>query len=91
MCDYLIYDVRKSSKCRKHYFMILFSLMISLSAFSQSETKQEIFCGHPLKLDDQQKILPWFTPIENAYDHFLHLRWNFIKTNPSLWNEDIGE
>jgi hypothetical protein len=40
----------------------------------------EIFCGHWITLDDQQKLVPWYTPAENAFDHFLDLRWNFIKT-----------
>ncbi|MBN1479666.1 CehA/McbA family metallohydrolase [candidate division KSB1 bacterium] len=38
-----------------------------------------VFCTHQVVLDEQQKILPWFTPRLKAYDHFLHLRWNFIK------------
>jgi hypothetical protein len=40
----------------------------------------ETFCTHKVVLDEQKKILPWYSPRENAYDHFLHLRWNFIKT-----------
>jgi hypothetical protein len=39
------------------------------------------FCGHKLALDEQDKILPWHAPTANAYDHFLRLRWNFIKTH----------
>ena len=30
-------------------------------------------------LDEQEKIIPWFTPRDKAYDHFLHLRWDFVK------------
>jgi hypothetical protein len=37
------------------------------------------FCNHPVMLDEQKKIVPWYIPRENAYDHFLHLRWDFIK------------
>ncbi len=37
------------------------------------------FCTHNVVLDEQNKIVPWYTPAENAYDHFLHLRWDFIK------------
>ena len=39
-----------------------------------------IFCTHKVTLDNENKLLPWFTPREGAYDHFLHLRWDFIKT-----------
>jgi hypothetical protein len=38
-----------------------------------------IFCTHKVVLDDQNKLLPWYTPQGKAYDHFLHLRWDFIK------------
>src|SRR6266568_4491552 len=46
-----------------------------LSAFAA-----DIFCGHKVSLDDQNKIIPWSAPVEKAYDHFLRLRWDFIKT-----------
>ncbi|MEZ4898565.1 MAG: hypothetical protein R2806_17125 [Saprospiraceae bacterium] len=35
--------------------------------------------GHRVVLDGEGKIIPWYTPQEMAFDHFLHLRWNFIK------------
>jgi hypothetical protein len=38
------------------------------------------FCTHKVVLDEQGKIVPWYSPAENAYDHFLKLRWDFIKT-----------
>jgi hypothetical protein len=38
------------------------------------------FNGHEVILDNQGKILPWSVPDQNAYDHFLRLRWDFIKT-----------
>jgi hypothetical protein len=41
---------------------------------------EDIFNGHKVILDNQNKIIPWSVPIENAYDHFLRLRWDFIKT-----------
>lgn len=39
-----------------------------------------LFCTHKVVLDNQNRIIPWYTPREKAYDHFLHLRWDFIKT-----------
>ncbi|MCF8359711.1 MAG: hypothetical protein K9H26_13200 [Prolixibacteraceae bacterium] len=65
---------------RKYLGVVFIFLLLTYAGFAQSNTKQDTFCGHPLVLDDQQKILPWYQPQENAYDHFLHLRWNFIKT-----------
>jgi hypothetical protein len=41
----------------------------------------EVFCTHPVILDDQGKILPWSGSASKAYDGFLRLRWNFVKHN----------
>jgi len=41
---------------------------------------EDVFNGHKVVLDSQNKIIPWSVPVENAYDHFLRLRWDFIKT-----------
>jgi hypothetical protein len=41
---------------------------------------EDVFNTHKVVLDSQNKIIPWSTPVEKAYDHFLRLRWNFIKT-----------
>jgi hypothetical protein len=40
----------------------------------------DVFNGHKVILDDQNKIIPWSVPVEKAYDHFLRLRWDFINT-----------
>ena len=55
----------------------LFSIS-SGQAITDSDT---VFCTHKVTLDQEHKILPWYTPRERAYDHFLHLRWNFIKNS----------
>ena len=52
---------------------------IVLTALLPAAT-QDVFNGHKVVLDSQGKILPWSTPREMAYDHFLRLRWDFIKT-----------
>ena len=41
---------------------------------------EDVFNGHKVILDSQGKIVPWFNPAEKAYDNFIRLRWNFIKT-----------
>jgi hypothetical protein len=41
---------------------------------------EDIFNAHKVALDSQNKIIPWSVPVEKAYDHFLRLRWDFIKT-----------
>ena len=49
------------------------------SGSSQDSALPDTFCGHKVMLDGQNKIIPWYTPGEEACDHFLHLRWDFIK------------
>lgn len=62
----------------KHTLVIFLVVMISCNR-QASIVPDETFCTHKVMLDDQQKIIPWYTPREKAYDHFLHLRWDFIK------------
>jgi hypothetical protein len=56
------------------------TLAASLSAIPMEGEAAPMFNGHEVVLDDQNKIIPWCVPIQNAYDHFLRLRWDFIKT-----------
>ena len=59
--------------------LILF-LVALVSCKSQHEVMTDtVFCTHKVVLDNQNKIISWYTPREKAYDHFLHLRWDFIK------------
>ncbi len=37
------------------------------------------FCGHKVVLDNQGRIVPWYSPTGNAFDHFLRLRWDFVR------------
>jgi len=55
-------------------------LLSSLSALRMEADETPVFCGHRVILDNQNKIIPWSVPVQNAYDQFLRLRWNFIKT-----------
>jgi hypothetical protein len=50
------------------------------AARAELALSQETFNTHPVVLDSQGKLLPWYVPAEKAYDHFLRLRWEFIKT-----------
>jgi hypothetical protein len=53
--------------------------MVIISCKSQHRViSDKTFCSHKVVLDEQNKIVPWYSPVENAYDHFLHLRWDFI-------------
>jgi len=53
---------------------------IILAASSRPSFGGDVFNGHPVVLDSQNKIVPWYGPADRAYDHFLRLRWSFIKT-----------
>lgn len=57
----------------------LLVIIISCSC-KHNEVSDITFCTHKVVLDEKNKIIPWYSPRENAYDHFLHLRWNFIMT-----------
>jgi len=62
------------------YIQLVF-LIVIFSCNSQTQNVQdEIFCTHNVVLDEHDKLIPWYTPREYAYDNFLHLRWDFIKT-----------
>lgn len=68
---------------RKSLTIILILFLFSLfgNVFAQTKGKSDtLFCGHRVVLDNQGKLLPWYFPQEKAYDHFLNLRWDFIKT-----------
>ncbi len=59
--------------------------LITILVFGQTGSNgyREIadsLAGHRIVLDKHSKIVPWSTPIDKAYDQFLHVRWNFIKT-----------
>jgi hypothetical protein len=61
--------------------MIVIFCIHHLFGFGQPIASEDtIFCTHKLMLDSEGKLLPWYTPQDRAYDHFLHLRWEFIKT-----------
>ncbi len=45
-----------------------------------SAVTPDVFNGHKVDLDKDGKIIPWSRPVQDAYDHFLRLRWDFIKT-----------
>jgi hypothetical protein len=65
----------------KHILIIITFLIVIISCKSQHKLiTNTAFCTHKVVLDEQNKIVPWYSPAENAYDHFLRLRWDFIKT-----------
>ena len=65
--------------------MTFLTLIISCKSQPKDDNviTDTVFCTHKVVLDEQNKIVPWYSPAENAYDHFLHLRWDFIKNKSS--------
>jgi hypothetical protein len=58
----------------KYRFALLILVFISITNLSS----QEVLIYHPIKTDHQGKIIPWYSSnLGNAYDHGLHLVWNF--------------
>ncbi len=65
----------------KHILLLILFLIAIISCKNSGRMITDTtFCTHNVVLDEQEKIVPWYSPAENAYDHFLKLRWNFIKT-----------
>ena len=65
----------------KHLSIAVLLLLLVFSCKNEKRViTSTVFSTHQVVLDEQGKIVPWYSPAENAYDHFLHLRWNFIKT-----------
>ena len=62
----------------KHCLLIFLTLLFSCYAKTEA-ANDTTFCNHKVVFDKQKEIIPWYTPAENAYDHFLHLRWDFVK------------
>jgi hypothetical protein len=61
--------------------IIFLTLAIPFWTFTQTKSaKDTLFCGHKVNLDSSGKLLPWYFPQDKAFDHFLRLRWDFIKT-----------
>jgi len=67
----------------KHSIMLILILIALVSCKSQPKLTtvitDTVFCTHNVVLDEHNKIVPWYSPAENSYDHFLHLRWDYIK------------
>ena len=62
-------------------FSLVFLLVVVSACGRHTQTISDAtFCTHKVALDNQNKIIPWYNPPEKAYDNFLKLRWNFIKT-----------
>jgi hypothetical protein len=56
------------------------SLVVLPACTADQKGKSDtLFCGHNVVLDAQGRIVPWYSPRENAFDHFLRLRWDFIR------------
>lgn len=67
--------------CMKQF--IRFALLLLVPIVSSGQVKidsSRVFCGHEVMLDENNKLLPRKVDAKNPYDHFVKLRWNFIKT-----------
>ncbi|OFY67661.1 MAG: hypothetical protein A2Y71_00605 [Bacteroidetes bacterium RBG_13_42_15] len=76
----------------KNILIIVIFFIIIISCKSNDRVITDtVFCTHNVVLDEKNKIVPWYTPTGKAYDHFLRLRWDFIKTKvPNSPGPDPG-
>lgn len=66
-------------KIRTLSFFALF--LLAGNGYGQYKVdSSRVFCGHKVRLDSMGRLLPRKVGTANPYDHFLRLRWNFIKT-----------
>jgi len=65
----------------KHNLTLILAACLCYQSLQAQSYTDSSLNGHTVLLDNSQKILPWKDNTSNAYDHFLRLRWNFIKTN----------
>jgi hypothetical protein len=62
------------------YFTLFVMVFLIDGLHAQTIDTSHVFCGHIVMLDQNNKLLPRKVEAKNPYDHFLRLRWNFIKT-----------
>ena len=72
----------RSYRMRYLYRLIVLAMVCAFHQGISLSTAlaQEVFNGHKVVLDSLDRIIPWHSPASEAYDHFLDLRWDFIKT-----------
>ena len=58
----------------------LFIVLSGTGCFAQLTNYQDSLCNRKVVLDKYNKIIPWYSPQDKAYDQFLRIRWEFIKT-----------
>jgi hypothetical protein len=50
---------------------------------SQAISSAVVLCYHPLVLDGQNRIVPWYTPRTNAFDNYLDKCWSWAVAAPN--------
>jgi hypothetical protein len=66
---------------RKLFWLVVTVLICDTVIAQILIDSSRLFCGHEVMLDKNNKLLPRKVAAQNPYDHFLHLRWSFIKTS----------
>lgn len=77
----MIKSVVFNIKSKMNRSQVIFFILILSYCTNSTALADTTFCTHTVVLDKNNKIIPWYTPQENAFDHFLHLRWNFVKSH----------
>ncbi len=69
--------------CRGEVWFIVLAAALGLNAAGYTEP----LSYHPLVLDAQKKIVPWYKPAEKAFDNYLDMCWKWAVAAP---NDSIG-
>jgi hypothetical protein len=76
----MLRKLRRERGCGCHIFALGIGLLALWNVGFPAFPGDDVFNSHKVALDSEGKIVPWSMPAEKAYDHFLDLRWDFIKT-----------
>ena len=58
----------------------LFILTFLVALIQNTICHSEVLRYHTVVLDNQNRILPWYSPGANAYDQYLKQLWGYIPT-----------
>ena len=79
--NFTIFQIENMKKLKLLIIGCFFTTLLTAQVSPQQDTLNgKFFNNHKVVLDNEQKIISWIMPQSKAFDQFLHMRWNFIKT-----------
>jgi hypothetical protein len=60
--------------------VLITTCLSAQTSSSRNSEKPDSIATHKVVLDGHSKLISWIIPQSKAYDNFLHMRWDFVKT-----------